>query len=93
MLPETVYLPIDIDSGPYCPPTCVGNWSRRTVCAVFWEDLHKARHPQGKPMRNTTGYLYKKCGACLQAVKNSPPEKGKTIAVKWRPPPDIFRSE
>ena len=96
MQPVTVYLPIDLDSGPYCPPHCIGNLGNRKTCIVFWQDLTKARDAAGKPLRHATGFKYKKCGNCIRAVKKSmeaPPLPQKIITVKWYPPPDIFPPE
>lgn len=96
MEPTTIYLPIDIDSGPYCPHGCIGNWNRKSTCAVFWQDSSKARDQQGRPLRNLSGYVYRKCADCAEMVGKSTqviPDARKTITVKWRPPPDIFKTE
>lgn len=94
MQPVTVYLPIDLDSGPHCPPDCVGNWKHHSTCAVFWADLTRAVDKRGKPLRNHTGFTYNKCEDCIRAVRQANIETAspvkKTTIRKWRPSPDIL---
>lgn len=86
----TVYIPIQLDSGLFCPGVCLGNQKVKSRCMVFWRDLSRAKGVKSP----TRGYVDKKCNDCLDLIHDTQANNNaarRTRPLIWRPKPDVFK--